>query len=130
MHILRNPPTIAPPPPRGNFSHAVEAAANLRWLYISGQSGVRPDGTTPADFVGQAEATFDNLRAVLLDAGMEITDLVKLVVYFLRTEDQPDCSRLRNAFLGAHKPAQTMLRISGLAVPGWLIEVEAVAARA
>lgn len=130
MHTLRNPSTIAPPPPRGNFSHAVEVAANLRWLYISGQSGVRPDGTISDEFADQAEATFRNLGAVLADAGMDVADLVKLVVYFLRTEDQADCSRIRNAFLGAHKPAQTMLRIAGLAVPGWLIEVEAVAAKA
>jgi enamine deaminase RidA (YjgF/YER057c/UK114 family) len=105
-------------------------APNLRWLHISGQSGVRPDGTTPGDFIGQAEETFKNIGVILADAGMEVTDLVKLVVYFLRPEDQPDCSRIRNAFLGNHKPAQTMLRIAGLAVPGWLIEVEAVAAKA
>jgi enamine deaminase RidA (YjgF/YER057c/UK114 family) len=130
MHMLRNPATIAPPPPRGKFSHAVEVARNLRWLYISGQSGVRPDGTTPEDFTGQAEATFANLSAVLSDAGMDVGDLVKIVVYFLRTEDQAECSRIRNEFLGEHRPAATMLRISGLAVPGWLIEVEAVAAKA
>lgn len=124
-----NPSTIAPPVPAGFFSHAIQVPANARWLYVSGQSGVRPDGTTPADFAGQAEQTFTNLRAVLEDAHMHVDDLVKLVVYVTRPPDLSDLRRIRNQFLGEARPAQTLLFVAGLAVPSWLIEVEAVAAR-
>ena len=129
MHRRLNPKTIAPPVPAGCFSHAIEVAANARWLYVSGQAGVRPDGQTPADFAGQAEQTFANVQAILADAGMEVGDLVKLVVYLLRPQDLPDLRRIRNQFLGDARPAQTLVRVAGLAVPDWLIEVEAVAAR-
>jgi 2-iminobutanoate/2-iminopropanoate deaminase len=130
MHTNRNPGGIAPPVPTGCYSHATEVAPNARWLYISGQSGVRPDGSTPADFAGQAEQTFANLRTVLADAGMGVEDLVKVVLYLVRAEDLPELRRVRNAFLGDARPAQTLVRIAGLAVPGWLLEVEAVAAKA
>ena len=130
MHKRLNPGKIAPPAPAGFFSHGIEVAPNTRWLYISGQTGVRPDGSTPADFAAQAEQTFANMRAVLDDAGMGPGDLVKLVVYILRPEDLPDLRRIRNQFLGEARPAQTLLRIAGLALPGWLIEVEGVAAKA
>jgi enamine deaminase RidA (YjgF/YER057c/UK114 family) len=129
VHRRLNPKTIAPPVPAGCFSHAIEVAPNARWLYLSGQAGVRPDGQTPADFAGQAEQTFANIQAILADAGMEVGDLVKLVVYVLRPEDLPELRRIRNQFLGDARPAQTLVRVAGLAVPGWLIEVEAVAAR-
>ena len=69
------------------------------------------------------------MRAVLEDAGMGPGDLVKLVVYILRPDDLPDLRRIRNQFLGEARPAQTLLRIAGLALPGWLIEVEGVAAK-
>jgi 2-iminobutanoate/2-iminopropanoate deaminase len=130
MHKRLNPSTIAPPVPTGFFSHALEVAPNARWLYISGQAGVRPDGQTPADFAAQAEQTFANIRAILDSAGMEVGDLVKLVVYILRPQDLADLRRVRNLFLGEARPAQTLVRVAGLAVPDWLIEVEAVAARA
>ena len=129
MHLKRNPATIAAPVPTGCYSHAVEVAPNARWLYISGQSGVRPDGSLPVDFAAQAEQTFANIRAILVDAKMNVDDLVKLVVFITRSEDLPDCRRFRNTFLGEARPAQTLVRIVGLAIPGWLIEVEAVAAK-
>jgi enamine deaminase RidA (YjgF/YER057c/UK114 family) len=129
MHKRLNPGAIAPPVPAGYFSHAIQVVPNARWLYISGQSGVRPDGSTPEDFAGQAEQAFANIRAILADGGMEVGDLVKLVVYILRPEDLPDLRRIRNQFLGDARPAQTLVRVAGLAVASWLIEVEAVAAR-
>lgn len=130
MHKRCNPPTIAPPVPSGCFSHAIEVVPHARWLHISGQCGVRPDGSTPQEFSGQAEQTFVNLRAVLQDADMAVEDLVKLTVYLVRQEDLPELRRIRNAFLGAARPAQTLVRVDGLAVPGWLIEVDGVAAKA
>ena len=129
MHKRRNPATIAPPVATGCFSHAIEVAPNARWLHISGQCGVRADGSTPKEFAGQAEQTFANIRFILEDAGMGVEDLVKLVVYILRPEDLPELRALRNAFLGDARPAQTLVRISGLAVPGWFIEVDGVAAK-
>jgi 2-iminobutanoate/2-iminopropanoate deaminase len=130
VHKRLNPPTIAPAVPTGFFSHAIEVAPNARWLYVSGQAGVRPDGQTPKDFAEQAEQTFANIQSILESASMTADDLVKLVVYILQPQDLGDLRRVRNRFLGEARPAQTLVLVAGLAVPGWLIEVDAVAARA
>ena len=42
---LFDPPTVRPP--GGPYSHSVEVASGARWLYIAGQTGVKPDGTVP-----------------------------------------------------------------------------------
>src|SRR5207247_1297147 len=77
-----NPPTIAPPFSR--YSQAVEVPAGLRWLHISGQVGVRPDGTLEQGFTAQAERAWDNLLAILAAAGMGPADVVKANVYLTR----------------------------------------------
>jgi 2-iminobutanoate/2-iminopropanoate deaminase len=125
-----NPPGIAAPAPTGLFSHGVEVPANYRWLHIAGQCGLRPDGSLPEDFEGQAEHTFANINAVLAHAGMTVRDLVQFTVYLTRQEDQVKLRPYRAAFLGEHRPAQTMVRIVGLANPAWFIEVDGVAAKA
>ncbi len=130
MNKTINPADIAPPSPTGLFSHGVAVPANARWLYVAGQCGIRPDGTLPEDFEGQAQQTFDNIKAVLRDGGMGVEDLVQFTVYLTRQEDQVTLRKFRAAFLGEHRPAQTMVRIVGLAAPTWLIEIDAVAAKA
>ena len=109
MHKRLNPKTIAPPVPAGCFSHAIEVA-RTRAGSISRDRPASTDGQTPTDFAGQAEQTFANIQAILVDAGMEVGDLVKLVVYVLRPEDLPDLRRIRNQFLGDARPAQTLAR--------------------
>lgn len=125
-----NPTGIAAPAPTGLFSHGVEVPANHRWLYIAGQCGIRPDGSLPEDFEAQAEQTFANINAVLAEAGMTVRDLVQFTVYLTRLEDQVKLRPYRAAFLGDHRPAQTMVRIVGLASPAWFIEIDGVAAKA
>ena len=54
------PTTIAPP--ASNYSHAIEAPPNARWLYVSGQVGVRPDGTMAEGIDDQAHQAWANLK--------------------------------------------------------------------
>ena len=130
MNKIINPASVAPASPLGLFSHAVEVAPTARWLHIAGQCGIRRDGSLPDDFDGQAEQTFENIRLILEEAQMSVEDLVKFTVYLTRFEDQVLLRRHRAAFLGSARPAQTMVRIVGLAQPAWLIEIDAVAAKA
>lgn len=61
-----NPTTIAPP--FSNYAHGVEVPAGARWLYVSGQLGVAPDGVAPEDFTGQKAAISNficNLAGIL-----------------------------------------------------------------
>ncbi len=123
-----NPSTVAAP--TGPFSHGVETPPNARWLHISGQVGVTPDGKVPAEFEAQAEQCWRNVKAVLAAAGMGVENLVKCTHFLTRAEDVATYGKVRARELGAARPASTLLVISALARPGLLVEVEAVAAKA
>jgi len=123
-----NPPTIAPPFSR--YSQAIEVPGGAGWLHISGQVGVRQDGTLEQGFTAQAERAWDNLLAALAAAGMGPADVVKANVYLTRGSDLAESRRIRDAKLAGAAPASTLAVVAALANPAWLFEVEAVAAKA
>ena len=128
MNKTYSPDTVAPP--FSNYVHAVEAPANARWLHVSGQLGVALDGSVPADFTDQAEQAFRNVIAVLKEAGMGVTDIVRVNTYLTDTADIGDYRGIRDRMLNNHATASTMLVISALAAPKFKIEIEVVAAKA
>ena len=71
-------------PPFSSYSHGVAAPAGARWLHVSGQVGVRPDGSFAAEPREQLEQTWRNLLAVLEGAGMGPNDLVKVTGFLTR----------------------------------------------
>lgn len=126
MLKLHNPKTVAPPFSR--YSLAVEAPASARWLHISGQVGVKPDGTVVQGAEGQIEAAWVNVLAILEACGMTAEDLVKVTVFLTRAEDTPLYRQVRDRMLKTARPASTLLIVKGLASPDWLVEIEAIAA--
>jgi enamine deaminase RidA (YjgF/YER057c/UK114 family) len=123
-----NPGTVFAP--TGPFSHGLETPAGARWLHISGQIGVAPDGKVPADFEAQAMQCWRNVKAVLAAAGMGVENLVKCTHFLTRAEDVAAYGKIRARELGEARPASTLLVINALARPGLLVEVEAIAAKA
>jgi enamine deaminase RidA (YjgF/YER057c/UK114 family) len=128
MHMTHNPPTVAAPASR--YSHGVEVKPNARWLHISGQVGVRPDGRTAADFAAQAEACWNNIAGILKAAGMGLEDLVKITAFIVNPADIAALRAVRDRFIGDARPASTLIVVVALANPDWLVEIEAVAAKA
>jgi enamine deaminase RidA (YjgF/YER057c/UK114 family) len=126
MIIKHNPKSIAPAFSR--YSLGVEAPAAKRWLHVSGQVGVAPDGTWANAPEEQMEQAWRNLLAVLDSAGMGAENLVKVTAYITRPQDTGLYREVRDRMLGGAEPASTLLVISGLAHPDWLVEIEAVAA--
>jgi enamine deaminase RidA (YjgF/YER057c/UK114 family) len=125
---VHNPPTIADP--AGTYSHGIEVQPNARWLYIAGQVGIRKDGSVPPTVEAQTEVAWQNIVAILAAAGMRVTDLVKITQFLVNLEDFPKYAATRAKFLAGHRPASTGLVIRSLVRPEWLVEVEAVAAKA
>lgn len=123
-----NAPGIAPP--FSAYSHGVEIPPGARWLHVSGQVGVAPDGSLEQGFEAQAARCLDNLHAILSEAGMDWEDVVLVKSFLTRPENVGTWRVVREATLGAARPASTLLIISGLAHPDWLIEVEVIAAKA
>jgi 2-iminobutanoate/2-iminopropanoate deaminase len=127
MPKLHTPPTIAPPLSR--YSHAVEAPASARWLHISGQVGIKPDGGVAEGLEAQMVQAWRNILAILKAADMDRSDLVK-VTAFLTSEgaDVGLFRDVRDRILGPAKPASTLIVVAALAKPEYLVEIEAIAA--
>ena len=125
---VHNPQTVADP--IGTYSHGIEVPPNARWLYIAGQIGRRKDGSVPPTAEEQTEVAWQNIVAILADAGMKVTDIVKMTQFLVNLDDFPKYAATRAKFLAGHRPASTGLVIKSLVRPQWLVEVEAVAAKA
>jgi 2-iminobutanoate/2-iminopropanoate deaminase len=121
-----NPETVAPPFSR--YSHGIDVPASARWLYVSGQVGVAPDGTVRPGAEAQIEQAWRNLLAVLKAAGMGPRDLVKVTTFLTDRAHLQASREIRDRMLQGTEPASTLLIVSGLARAEWLVEIEATAA--
>lgn len=110
--------------PSSKFSHGVVHSARARRLVISGQVGVLADGTIIPDLEGQMEAAWDNLIAVLEEAGMSVTDLIKITAFVTVPGSVNTYRVVRDRRLMGHKPASTYLEVTGLARPDFMFEIE------
>ena len=66
----------------------------------------------------------------LADAGMGYSDLVKVQTFVTRPEYLAKTSAVRKRILGEHRPTATLMCITSLASPEYMVEIEAIAARA
>jgi 2-iminobutanoate/2-iminopropanoate deaminase len=121
-----NPNAVAPPFSR--YSHGIEAPDNARWLYVSGQVGVTPEGKIAQGAEAQIEQAWRNVLSVLAAAGMGARDLVKVTTYLVNRADLATARTTRDRMLQGAEPASTLIFVSGLASPEWLVEIEAIAA--
>jgi enamine deaminase RidA (YjgF/YER057c/UK114 family) len=115
--------------PFATYSHGIEVVAPQRFLFGAGQVGVDPDGVVGADVGSQARHVWDNIRKVLASAGMEISDLVQLNMLLLDRGDREAAHAVRQEVLGDHRPASTLMYVSGLSRPEWRIEIDFIAAK-
>ncbi|PPD16306.1 MAG: enamine deaminase RidA [Methylobacterium sp.] len=125
MPRVINPRGIAPPGSR--YAHGVVHSARARRLVISGQVGQRLDGSVPEDLAEQMEAAWDNLTAILAEAGMSVTELVRIGVFTTVPGSVAMYRSIRDRRLGGHLCAATYLEVAGLAAPHLLFEIEAEA---
>jgi len=126
VNIRHTPASVAAP--FGPYSHAVEVPEGSRLLYISGEVGVLPDGTVPENIEAQAEACWQNIIAILADAGMDVEDLVKITTFLVRPEDVAAAGAARAKHFADARPGSATIIVKALVNPAWLIEIEAVAA--
>jgi 2-iminobutanoate/2-iminopropanoate deaminase len=127
MPRFLNPPTVAPP--SSQYTHGVEHGRQARRLVISGQVGLKPDGTLAQDLEAQLAQCWDNLIAVLRAADMDVTDLVKTTVFVTVPDAVAVSRRVREQKLKGHAPASTFLQVAGLARPDFLAEIEGEAVK-
>ncbi len=126
MREFRDPAEVHPP--AASYSHQVELR-DVRMLMVSGQIGMRLDGTIPDDPYEQLDVAFGNVRANLAEAGMDVADIVKMKIYIVGEWDSGARRSSIAAFLGDHRPTMTVVGAAALGAPEMLVEVEVTAAQ-
>lgn len=121
-----NPEGIAAP---GPYSHGVEASSIQRMLFVSGQVGVRPDGSLAEGISEQTSVAAKNLTAVLADAGMTTSDVVKFTIFLTDESLLEGFMEAGAALLPTPPPATTLVYVKALAAPALLVEIEAIAVK-
>ena len=123
-----NPPELNP---TNGFTHVVTATAG-KTIYVSGQVSVNEKAEVigKGDLRAQVEHVFANLKIALAAAGATFHDVVKITYFVvdLKPEHVAHVREVRRKYLNMEKPpASTLVGISALVVPEWLIEIELVA---
>ncbi|MBR1145441.1 RidA family protein [Bradyrhizobium sp. AUGA SZCCT0431] len=119
------------PPPTG-YSHVAKVNKGTL-VYVAGQVSADSSGKMVGEgnFEAQVEQVFKNLTLALEAAGATMADIVKLNTYLVAEvsqDDLPKMRAIRDRYLNKEKPpASTLVVVSRLARPGWLIEIEVVA---
>jgi 2-iminobutanoate/2-iminopropanoate deaminase len=114
--------------PAANYAHAVLTVGATRWLHTSGVVPIAPDGSTPEALEDQAAVVWTNINALLRDADMSPSDIVSVTTYVVVGEDLATVMAARDAALGGHRAASTLITVPALARAGWRMEIAVVAA--
>src|SRR5881296_339575 len=119
-------PGVYDPP---GYSQAIKVTGAQTILFLAGQVPYEMDGTVKhrGDFRGQARAVFGAVKALVEAGGGTLANVVKITTYVTDVRHRPEFRALRDEFFGAKGPASTMVEVSKLAHPDYLIEIEAIA---
>ena len=125
---FHNPSTLCP---TFGWTHVV-ASSGDKTIHISGQVSVDSQGKLvgSGDLKRQTEQSFENVRLALAAVGATFRDVVctRLYVVNLRPEDVPIIREVRSRYVDAtNPPASTLVGVTALVGPQWLIEIEATA---
>lgn len=114
--------------PAGHYSHGIVASG--RTLYVAGQVALDEEGQLvgQGDVEAQTRRVLTNLERVITSAGGGLADVVKTSVYLTKWEYRAAVGALRKEFFPNPPPANTLLVVTSLADPEFLVEIDAVVA--
>src|SRR5215213_10218456 len=115
--------------PSGHFSHATMVEARGRIAFISGMTARRADGTIAGvgDIEAQTRQVCENLKAAVEEAGGTLDDICRVDVYVRNMEHFEQIHKVRREYFKAPAPASTMVEITKMTSPEYLIEINAIA---
>ncbi len=110
----------------GRYSHVVKIGP---WIQIAGQtpSDVHGNPVGSGDAAGQVDQGFKDLETALASAGATLKDVVKTTVYVVGQENMDEIRAARAGRFGDKPPTSTLVVITGLARPEFMLEIEALA---
>jgi len=114
--------------PAAAYAHAVVTESARRWLHTSGVVPIAADGSVPSGLADQASVVWSNISAMLADAQMSVADIVSVTTYVVVGEELSPVMAARDAALGGHLAASTLVTVPALARPEWRMEIAVIAA--
>ena len=126
MKIL-NPDSVVKP--ASNYAQAVVHRTAAERMVISGQLGLKPDGSLENGLEAQMERAWSNLFGILEAGGFAHEHLVRATIYVTVPGQVATYRTVRDRMLAGHVCANTYIEISGLAAPEFLVEIEGEAVR-
>ena len=113
------------PPSRG-YSQVVRVGSTV---YIAGQVGITIDGSVVSkdDASAQARQIWHNLEAAVTSAGGTLENIVKTTTYVTDIGHAAAARQVRGELFPTNPPTSTLLVVSQLASPDYLMEIEAIA---
>ncbi|MDG1306973.1 MAG: RidA family protein [Porticoccaceae bacterium] len=115
--------------PNGHFSQATTIEAQGKLVFISGMTARKPDGTIAAlgDVKGQTRQVCENLKNAVEAAGGTLADICRVDVFVRNMEHFEKIHEVRREYFQVPLPASTMVEISKMSSPDYLIEINAIA---
>lgn len=119
------------PQPAG-YAHGIRTHGG-RLVFLAGQIGVNAAGelVSPGDLAAQFAQALSNLKAVVTEAGGQVTDIVKLTIFVTDKSayraNRKAIGAAYRSMLGAYYPAMTLVEIKSLFDDGALVEIEGMA---
>src|SRR5438034_2469330 len=115
--------------PSGHFSHATMVEARGSLVFISGMTSRRADGTIAGvgDIEAQTRQVCENLKSAVEQAGGTLDDICRVDVYVRNMEHFDQIHKVRREYFKAPAPASTMVEVTKMTSPDYLIEINAIA---
>jgi 2-iminobutanoate/2-iminopropanoate deaminase len=125
-HKVIQPRNLSDPRPR--YSQGILADGG-KLLFVAGQTASDKDGNVvgKGDIEAQTRQVFENLRAVLEEAGGTLDNLVMTTTYITDRKYREGYNRVRMGQYKANAPTSTLVIVTGLANPDYLIEISGIA---
>ena len=109
------------------YAQAVRVAAGSDLIFVSGQVGVDVAGNLASDERGQHVQAWKNVLAILAGQHLGPQNIIEMTVYITGPSGVPVYREVRDEMMQGHEAASTLLIITGLANPDWLVEVAVIA---
>jgi 2-iminobutanoate/2-iminopropanoate deaminase len=111
------------------YSQGIKVTGAQAIVFLAGQVAYDKDGSVKhrGDFAGQAREVFRAVKALVEAGGGSLNNVVKINTYVTDARYRPEFRAVRDEFFGAKGPASTLVEVSALAHPDYLIEIEAIA---
>ena len=111
------------------YTQAIKVTGADSVLFLSGQVAYDDAGGVAhaGDFKGQARAAFNAVQALVTTAGGDLANVIKYTIFVTDMGYRNDYALIRQEFYPERFPASTLVEVSALAHPDWLIEIEAIA---